>query len=300
MSDSDIVYWNRETDSLETEKVYGEFWLKFIYNNPLGKIGLWAIVKRAWFSHWYGKKMNGSQSAEKIVPFIKKYGLEMDDFLDSVDSFNSFNEFFYRKLKSSARPINQDQDSVVFPADGRHLVIPNLNKKSFIYAKGQKFELPQLLGDSKLAKDFEEGAMVISRLCPVDYHRFHFPCEGTVKSTHLINGALSSVSPIALRKNLSIFCQNKRYLTVVENKEIGTFLQLMIGATCVGSVHWTSQVGRHYQKGDEQGYFSFGGFCVITIFPPNTLRFDADITDNSHNGIEAYAKVGNRLGSFDL
>ena len=115
MSDSDIVYWNRESDSLETEKVYGEFWLKFIYNNPLGKVGLWAIVKRAWFSHWYGKKMNASQSAEKIIPFIKKYGLKTDDFLDSVDSFDSFNEFFYRKLKPSARPINKDAKKCCFP-----------------------------------------------------------------------------------------------------------------------------------------------------------------------------------------
>ena len=85
MSDSDIVYWNRESGSFETEKVYGEFWLKFIYNNPLGKVGLWAMVKRAWFSHWYGKKMSASLSAEKIIPFIKKYGLKTDDFLDSVE-----------------------------------------------------------------------------------------------------------------------------------------------------------------------------------------------------------------------
>lgn len=296
MSGSDIVYWDRGSASLETEKVYGEYWLKFIYNNPLGKIGLWAIVKRAWFSHWYGKKMNASQSAEKIIPFIEKYGLKTDDFLDSVDSFDSFNEFFYRKLKPSARPINMDAKSIVFPADGRHLVIPNLNKTDLIYAKGQHFQLNELLGDSNLAKHFEKGSMLISRLCPVDYHRFHFPCEGDVKSTHLIDGALSSVSPFALRKNLSIFWQNKRYLTVLENREFGTFIQLMIGATCVGSVHWTSKVGQHYQKGDEQGYFSFGGSCVITLFPPNSINFDDDILKNSHKGIETYAKIGESVG----
>jgi len=296
MSDSDIVYWNRESSSLETEKVYGEFWLKFIYNNPLGKVGLWAIVKRAWFSHWYGKKMSASQSAEKIIPFIKKYGLKTDDFLDSVDSFDSFNEFFYRKLKPSARPINRDMKSVVFPADGRHIVIPKLNKTNLIYAKGQHFQLDELLGDTNLAKHFEEGSMLISRLCPVDYHRFHFPCEGDVKSTHLIDGALSSVSPFALRKNLSIFWQNKRYLTVLENRKFGTCLQLMVGATCVGSVHWTSKVGKHYHKGDEQGYFSFGGSCVITLFPPNSINFDDDIFKNSREGIETHAKVGESVG----
>jgi phosphatidylserine decarboxylase len=298
MNGSDINYWNRETDSLETENVYGEFWLKFIYNNPLGKVGLWAVVKRAWFSHWYGKKMNASQSAEKIIPFIKKYRLRTDDFLDSVDSFNSFNEFFYRKLKSSARPINRDMKRVVFPADGRHLVIPNLNKTNLIYAKGQHFQLNELLGDTNLAKRFEEGSMLISRLCPVDYHRFHFPCEGDVKSTHLIDGALSSVSPFALRKNLSIFWQNKRYLTVLENRKFGICLQLMIGATCVGSVHWISKVGQHYQKGDEQGYFSFGGSCVITLFPPNSINFDDDIFKNSREGIETYAKVGESVGQI--
>ena len=255
MNGSDIIYWNRENASLETENVYGENWLRFIYNHPIGKIGLWAMVKRSWFSHWYGKKMSTPRSAEKIIPFIEKYGLETKDFLDSVDSFLSFNEFFYRKLKPSARPIYPKNQNIVFPADGRHLVIPNLNKSKRVYVKGQTFELNELLADSSLAQDFMGGSMLISRLCPVDYHRFHFPCEGNVKSTHLINGTLSSVSPIALRKNLSIFWQNKRYLTILQNATFGKCLQLMIGATCVGSVHWTSQVGQHYQKGDEQGFF---------------------------------------------
>ena len=296
MSGSDISYWNRETASLEKENVYGENWLKFIYNNPLGKVGLWTMVKRAWFSHWYGRKMSASPSAKKIVPFLEKYDLKTEEFLDSVDSFGSFNEFFYRKLKSSSRPINQEKDSVVFPADGRHLVVQNLNKKSFIYAKGQKFQLDQLLGISKLAKDFYDGDMVISRLCPVDYHRFHFPCGGNVQSTNLINGALFSVSPIALRKDISIFWQNKRYLTVLENSKLGTLLQLMIGATCVGSVNWTSKVGQHYQKGDEQGYFSFGGSCVITVFRAKSVRFEDDILKNSKNGIETFAKMGENMG----
>ena len=106
---------------------------------------------------------------------------------------------------------------------------------------------------------------------PVDYHRFHFPCGGNVQSTDLINGALFSVSPIALRKDISIFWQNKRYLTVLENSKLGTLLQLMIGATCVGSVNWTSKVGQHYQKGDEQGYFPLVAPVSLRYFVQSLL-----------------------------
>jgi phosphatidylserine decarboxylase len=51
----DILIHNRKSNKPETEHVYGEKWLDFAYNNPLGKAFLWTIVKRPWFSKWYGE-----------------------------------------------------------------------------------------------------------------------------------------------------------------------------------------------------------------------------------------------------
>jgi phosphatidylserine decarboxylase len=298
--DSKIKFWNPLTNSLVEEKVYGERWLKFTYNNPLGRIGLWGMVKRAWFSNWYGRKMDTPKSASKIAPFIEKYQLDKEEFLENPHNFHSFNQFFFRKLKPSTRPISKDSDSIVFPADGRHLVLPDLSRTKNIYAKGQKFCLATLLGDLSLAEKFKNGSMVISRLCPVDYHRFHAPCVGTIKSRTLINGFLYSVNPIALRKKISIFWENKRYLTIFQNEKVGDVLQLMIGATCVGSVHWTSKIGDHLQIGNEQGYFSFGGSCVITIFPASSIKFRSDLCTKSSEGYETYGLMGEMMAKYNF
>jgi phosphatidylserine decarboxylase len=298
--DSKIKFWNPFTKSLDIEKVYGERWLKFTYNNPFGRIGLWGMVKRGWFSSWYGSKMNAPKSASKIAPFIEKYRLDKEEFLEPPHSFNSFNQFFFRKLKPNARPISKDSNSIVFPADGRHLVLPDLSRTKNIYAKGQKFCLSTLLGDLSLAEKFKNGSMVISRLCPVDYHRFHVPCAGTIKSRTLINGFLYSVNPIALRKKISVFWENKRYLTILQNEKVGDVLQLMVGATCVGSVHWTSKIGDHLQMGNEQGYFSFGGSCVITIFPSSSIKFRADLCEKSSEGFETYGLMGEMMAKYSF
>ncbi len=142
--DSKILVHNPYTNKLEEEKVYGESWLRFIYSNPLGRLCLWALVKRAWFSKWYGWRMNRKKSASKIAPFIKDFELSPNDFQDDYRSFKSFNEFFYRKLKVSSRPIVKGPNSVIFPADGRHLGFQNIDLIKRVFVKGQCFNLEKL------------------------------------------------------------------------------------------------------------------------------------------------------------
>lgn len=294
--ETEILFHNRTTKSLQKEEVYGERWLSFIYGNPLGRICLWVMVKRAWFSKWYGWQMNRKKSASKIIPFIEKFGLQKDEFLDDTSSFQNFNEFFYRKLKRSSRPFDPDAKSIVFPADGRHFAYQNINENRGVFVKGQKFKLKELFNSSKLAKNFEGGTLVLSRLCPTDYHRFHFPVSGILKSVSLINGQLSSVNPIALRQSLSIFWENKRYLSIIQNDQLGQVAVFLIGATCVGSVHTTIKTGAIANKGDEMGYFSFGGSSLITIFQPNKIKLDDELCQISSTGFETYAKMGETMG----
>jgi len=79
---SDIIYWNPKSCAHEKEEVYGEKWLLFIYHNFWGKLSLWALVKRAWFSKWYGWKMDRRSSKTKVLPFIEKYKLNTNEFLE--------------------------------------------------------------------------------------------------------------------------------------------------------------------------------------------------------------------------
>jgi phosphatidylserine decarboxylase len=292
-----IRYFDRYAGTVKTEEVYGEGWLRFAYENPAGRFFVWLLARRALFSQWYGRKMNKPESSFEILPFIAKYNLDADEFAKSPFDYKTFNQFFYRALKPGARPIAVGEKVAVFPADGRHLAFPDVDAAEGFYVKGSKFSLAELLGDAGLAQTFAGGAMLISRLCPVDYHRFHFPVSGVPGEGRLINGWLYSVSPVALRRNIRRLVENKRELTLIESAAFGTVAMLEVGATNVGSITQSFTAGRPVEKGTEKGFFAFGGSCVITLFARGRIRFDDDIVAQSAQCRETYARMGDRLGS---
>ena len=298
MAESGIQFFNRYTGEVETEVVYGEQWLRFILFNPFGKIALHRVAKRAWFSRWYGWRMSRSGSAARVWPFIEQYGIAEEEHVKAADAFTSFNEFFYRKLKPAARPVDTATDSVVFPADGRHLGFAKASAMEGVYVKGQRFDLGRLLGGDDLAAQFADGAAVFSRLCPVDYHRFHFSVAGVPGNARLINGPLYSVNPLALRDRLAILWENKRFITEIETEQLGRVLMLEIGATNVGSVHHTFVPTRSVEKGEEKGYFAFGGSATLTLFEPGRVQLAKDLLEHSAGQRELYAKVGDRMGTI--
>ena len=298
MSDAEpIRFFNRYKKIVETEQVYGGAWLRWTYQTSLGRLSLAVLVKRAIVSRYYGWKMSQAASANRILPFIVDYDMNVDEFAKKPLTFKSFNDFFYRALKPGARPVAPGDKVAVLPADGRHLAFQNVDAAGGFYAKGQKFSLEAFLGDKALAEEFAGGALLISRLCPVDYHRFHFPVAGTPGEPRLINGALYSVSPVALRRNLAYLWENKRMVTLVESPVFGQVAVCEIGATMVGTIAQTFVPGRAVAKGEEKGLFKFGGSCVVTLFQPGKIKFDADLVEQGAQQREVYAKMGERLGA---
>jgi phosphatidylserine decarboxylase len=297
MSAEPIRYFHRTKQVVETEQIYGGDWLRWTYGSGLGRFALNALVKRAVVSRYYGWKMSQKASAHRVLPFIVDYNLDVEEFAKSPYTFKSFNDFFYRALKPGARPIAAGDRVAVLPADGRHLAFQNVDAADGFYAKGQRFDLKFFLGSEELGRHFAGGSLLISRLCPVDYHRFHFPVAGTPGEPRLINGFLYSVSPIALRQNLAYLWENKRVVTIVESPVFGKVAVCEIGATMVGSIIQTHVPGRAVAKGEEKGLFKFGGSCVVTIFQPGKIKLDADLVHQSAAGLEVYAKMGESLGS---
>lgn len=296
MSAQPVRYFNRRTGRLETEQIFGERWLRLAYENPVGRGLVWLLARRAIFSKWYGRKMNQRESALQIIPFIAKYDLDVDEFAKSPFDYKTFNEFFYRALRPDARPIAPGEEVAVFPADGRHLGFANVDAADGFYVKGATFTLAELFGSEEAARPFAGGSMLISRLCPVDYHRFHFPVAGTAGEPRHIGGWLYSVSPIALRHNLRYLVENKRDVTLVESPRFGTVAMIEVGATNVGSIQHTFTTGQAVAKGAEKGFFAFGGSCVITVFQAGRIRFDADLLAQSAQHTELYARIGDQLG----
>lgn len=293
----DIVYFDRYKKSTCVEKIYGDKALRWTYETLAGRISLNVLVKRAIFSHWYGWRMDQASTREKIGPFIKQYELDPAEFLRNVEDFANFNEFFFRELKPEARPVDPDPASVVFPADGRHLCVPDLSQCDGLFVKGEMFSLSTLLQNQKLADEYARGSLLLSRLCPVDYHRFHYPAAGVPRASRLINGPLYSVNPIALCQNIHILATNKRCVTELQTDAFGKILLVEIGATCVGSICQTFMADQAVSKGSEKGYFRFGGSSTITIFEPGRIRFAQDLIDNSKQHRELYARVGDHMGS---
>lgn len=293
-----LQYYNRYTQQIETESIYGERWVRWAYENPVGRFATWAIARRRIFSAYFGWRMSLSDSGQKVFPFIVQYNLDVEEFAKSAFDFRTFNEFFTRALKPSARPIAEPDNPrlAVFPADGRHLGFQDIDAASGFYVKDGKFTLQELLQDDELARAFAGGSMIISRLCPVDYHRFHFPVAGLPDDGKLINGWLYSVSPIALRRNVTWLAENKRRLTVIDSPAFGRVAMLEVGATNVGSIIETYVPGRAAAKGEEKGMFKFGGSCVITLFQRDRIQLDSDLLEQSQRHLELYAKMGDRLG----
>lgn len=293
----EILFFDRYRNEVRREEVYGDAFLRWTYGTLPGRASLHSLVKRAAFSHWYGWRMDRPKTRSRIAPFVETYGLDPNEFEKSVDEFTDFNDFFARKLDPSARPIDPRDDAAVFPADGRHLCVPNLARCEGLFVKGESLDLRQLLDDDRLMDQFSDGALLMSRLCPVDYHRFHFPVAGVPGATRLINGPLFSVNPIALRRDLRYLTQNKRTITKIQTETFGTVLAIEIGATCVGTIRQTYASGQPIQKGDEKGYFRFGGSCTMTIFEQGRVTFADDLVHHSSQQRELYAKMGDAMAT---
>jgi phosphatidylserine decarboxylase len=287
-----IQYFDRQSGLLKTEKVAGEKWLVWLYHNPVGESTLWALAKRKVVSSFYGDRMDRSSSTKKIKPFVEEFDIDMST--AQKQEFSSFNDFFTRKLKKNARPVDTSSAVTVSPADGKILAYAHLGKSDFI-VKGYRFDIYSFLNNARLARNYLDGTLVIIRLAPFDYHRFHFPISGKVSPTTRIDGDYYSVNPLALRKMTEIFCLNKRESTVISNPLFGDVVMTEVGATMVGSIVQT-YTGGFVKKGEEKGYFKFGGSTVVLLFEKNKIRIDADLLINTLKGYETVIKEGERIG----
>ncbi|MDP1622757.1 MAG: phosphatidylserine decarboxylase [Bacteroidales bacterium] len=287
-----IQYYDRQSGLLKTEKVAGEKWLVWLYNNPVGEATLWALAKRKVVSSVYGNRMDRPSSIKKIQPFVDEFDIDLRT--AQKQEFNSFNDFFTRKLKNNARPVDTNSTVAVSPADGKILAYANISNSDFII-KGYRFDIYSFLNNARLAQNYLDGTLVIIRLAPFDYHRFHFPISGGVSPVTRIDGDYYSVNPLALRKMTEIFCLNKREFTILSNPLFGDVAMAEVGATMVGSIVQTF-TGNFVKKGEEKGYFKFGGSTVALLFEKNKIHIDEDLLINTLKGYETVIKEGERVG----
>ena len=290
-----IHYIDRQSGEIRQEIVPGEKWLQWLYYNPVGKLALQAVVKRKFLSQWYGRQMDKPASRSKIKDFVSSLDIDMDEALRPVEDFKTFNEFFIRRLKAEARPIDTNPDTIVSPADGKVLAFSGLQGLDSFFVKGQEFSPEEFLQDRALSEKYASGTLVIIRLAPVDYHRFHFPADGHISASNRIDGSYYSVSPYAVKSRLQVYWENVREYSVLRTVKAGNILICEVGATLVGSIVQSYRPETEVEKGQEKGWFTFGGSTAILLFEAGKVQVDSDILKNTSNGYETGIKLGERL-----
>ena len=139
--------------------------------------------------------------------------------------------------------------------------------------------------------------IAVVRLAPVDYHRFHFPCAcRTPEPVRIVPGRYHSVNPIALLRRPDVYAENERQIRRCE-AAFGSFWLVDVGAFGVGTIVQTYS-GDEHDKGEEKGYFKFGGSTVMMVLPAGAVEFDEDLVRNSAAGLETRVFCRERIGAF--
>ena len=291
-----IKYYNRKESKYEIEKVAGEKYLNWSYSSPSGKGLVELFLKKKLFSKLYGYYCDTKLSSRKIQSFIDDFQIDMSIYQDTADKHSSFNEFFIRSLNPDARIISKNNDVLISPCDGKVSAYSNINLDDLVQIKGFTYSLKELVEDNEVYNMYHGGTCLIFRLCPTDYHRFHFIDDGVCSETTKIKGHYYSVNPIALKSVNKLFCQNKREWSIFHSDNFDDVIYMEVGATCVGTIIQNFTPKSKITKGEEKGYFKFGGSTVILFFKKDVVKIHEDLLNQTQLGYETSVYMGEKIG----
>lgn len=296
-----ITYYNRMTGQNEIEQVYGDAFIRFLYCSVAGQ-SIGSLVTNKYFSKIYGSYQDLSVSHRKVRPFIEKFNVPISDYeagsrpaADQMDSYKSFNEFFIRKFKLGKRTFVNEPHRMGAFAEARYVGFDAIEEKRMYPVKGNYLLAKDLVANDQVAKIFEGGPLLIARLCPVDYHRYHYPDNGKVLDNFRVPGAYDSVNPLALKYKNQIFINNERHVSILQTENFGRLAYIEVGAICVGKIVQSHRWNKPFMRGEEKGYFLFGGSTVIVLGEKGAWKPSEDITRNTSNGMETYLHLGQEV-----
>ena len=264
--------------------------LRFLYTNRMGKHLLKFMISDK-LTRLIELYMNTRISTLKIDPFIKENKINISDYEKKF--YTSYNDFFTRKIKKSRRPVNMEPDVLISPSDGKVTVYP-ISDKLVVNIKNIDYSIKSLLLDRELAEELEGGWLYVIRLTVDNYHRYCYPDSGYQHENYYIPGFFHTVNPVAL-ENTSVFAQNCRAYTIIDSDHFGRIIQMEVGAMGVGRIV-NYKESEFVEKGEEKGYFEFGGSTVCLFVPKGSAVPDADMIKNTAEGYETIVKMGEQIG----
>lgn len=243
--------------------------LRFLYGTFPGRVILKLLVHPT-VSKAAGRFLSSGASKWIVPHYVHKHKINMNNIEIPPEGFSSFNEFFTRKRRKER--FDAAPGHLISPCDGLMSLI-KIKGTTVLDIKNTRFTLADLLKSHKLAEKFREGTALIFRLTPADYHRYCYAADGNILLHRKIRGKLHCVRPIALR-TVPVFAQNSREYQVIKTKEFGTMVQMEVGALLVGKIQNSSSASPYgcVQKGEEKGYFEFGGSTIILLFQNHKIH----------------------------
>lgn len=262
--------------------------LGLLYGTAPGRLLLRGLT-RPWFSRLGGRVMDSRLSALAVPGFIRRHHIDMDGCVK--DRFSSFNDFFTRSLVPAARPVDPGPDALVSPCDGRLSLWP-IRPDGRFPVKGTAYTLAGLLRDEALAARFAGGTLWLFRLCPEDYHRYIWPADGVPGPAVRIPGLYHTVQPQE-KGQRPVYHENTREYRLLDTA-FGALLVMEVGAMLVGRIENLPVTGP-VARGQEKGYFAFGGSTVILITEKDAVLPDGPFA--AADGEELFVRQGQRVGT---
>lgn len=283
--------FDRETAELYSENSAGGKAAVFLYNNPLGRLLLSKIFIKRFVTNVSSLYFYSPLSVSYIKKFIDKADIDMSRY--KPRKCRCFNDFFIRKIKNDKLLIDQNQNSLISPCDAK-LTAYKIENNLEVSIKGGRYTMESLLKNSSLASEFANGYCLVFRLSVDDYHRYCFVDDGFVGENSKIDGSYHTVGRVSDGK-FNVYSENSREYTELFTDNFGKIIQMEVGAMMVGRIKNRPHVVT-FKKGDEKGYFCFGGSTVIVFLRENAAKIDADILELSRLNIETKIKIGEKIG----
>ena len=201
--------------------------------------------------------------------------------------FKSWNDFFTRKLKPGMRPIAEPNDNkvIVSASDSNvYSIQHNVKKVDWFWVKAQPYSLNDMLNnDESIVDQFVGGDVYQAFLSATKYHRWHSPVTGTIKKAYIKQGTYySGTESQGMDPGSPNFSQGyiahvaTRAIIYIEadDPQIGLIVVIPVGMAEVSSCVIPDKIkpGYRIRKGEELGYFQYGGSTYCLIFRPGVIK----------------------------
>jgi phosphatidylserine decarboxylase len=228
-------------------------------------------------------------SARKIEPFVRKHNIDLSEF--KPVRYRSYAEFFDREFRPGARVFVPPPQMAAF-AEARYFGWEAVDPAQKVPIKGRSLDAAQVLGSAQRALPFRGGPVLLARLSPVDYHRVHYPDDGTTLAHDRCGSRLWTVNWHALQSKPDILLRNERQVSLLQTVTFGLLGFVEIGALSVGRIAQVHSPDRPFRRGEEKSVFKFGGSAVAVFGEPGKWRPTDDLVANTTQNVETLIRLG--------